>query len=88
MLRDEWLIAAASESAPTPTPMMLCESCATLDAIAPRRNPKGAVMAEGLPIDPLWPAGTPVAVLTTEPLGRPLDYRAPEGGVGPGALVE
>jgi primosomal protein N' (replication factor Y) len=45
-------------------------------------------MAEGLPIDELWPAGTPVAVLTTEPLGRPLDYRAPEGGVGPGALVE
>ena len=34
------------------------------------------------------PQGAPVAVLTTQPLDRPLDYRAPEGGVADGALVE
>ncbi len=32
--------------------------------------------------------GARVAVLTTEPLGRPLDYRAPEGGCLTGAFVE
>jgi primosomal protein N' (replication factor Y) (superfamily II helicase) len=32
--------------------------------------------------------GDLVAVLTTEPLGRPLDYRAPEGGCFAGAFVE
>ncbi|GAB4385334.1 primosomal protein N' [Albidovulum sp.] len=32
--------------------------------------------------------GALVSVLTTEPLGRPLDYRAPEGGCLPGAFVE
>ena len=31
---------------------------------------------------------TLVSVLTTQPLGRPLDYRAPEGGVFLGAFVE
>ncbi len=34
------------------------------------------------------PSGAPLAVLTTQPLDRPLDYRAPEGGVADGALVE
>jgi primosomal protein N' (replication factor Y) len=29
-----------------------------------------------------------VGVLTTEPLGRVLDYRAPEGGCGDGDFVE
>ena len=29
-----------------------------------------------------------ISVLTTEPLGRPLDYRAPEGGCWTGAFVE
>ena len=29
-----------------------------------------------------------ISVLTTEPLGRPLDYRAPEGGCWTGAYVE
>ena len=33
-------------------------------------------------------AGALVAVLTAEPLGRPLDYRAPEGGCFAGAVVE
>ncbi|MFO1174230.1 MAG: primosomal protein N' [Paracoccaceae bacterium] len=33
-------------------------------------------------------AGVLVAVLTTEPLGRALDYRAPEGGCFAGAFVE
>jgi primosomal protein N' (replication factor Y) len=32
--------------------------------------------------------GDLVAVLTTQPLGRPLDYRAPEGGCHAGAFVE
>ncbi len=32
--------------------------------------------------------GTPVAVLTTQPLDRTLDYLAPEGGVEDGAFVE
>ncbi|MBW6506304.1 MAG: primosomal protein N' [Rhodobacteraceae bacterium] len=33
-------------------------------------------------------AGALVAVLTAEPVGRPLDYRAPEGGCFAGAFVE
>ncbi|MGB7244302.1 MAG: primosomal protein N' [Sulfitobacter sp.] len=32
--------------------------------------------------------GALVAVLTTQPLGRALDYKAPEGGCHPGAFVE
>ncbi|MBM2575983.1 primosomal protein N' [Jannaschia sp. Os4] len=32
--------------------------------------------------------GEPLAVLTTQPLDGPLDYRAPEGGVAMGAFVE
>ncbi|WP_432817013.1 primosomal protein N' [Sulfitobacter sp. JB4-11] len=32
--------------------------------------------------------GDLVAVMTTQPLGRSLDYRAPEGGCHPGAFVE
>ncbi len=35
-----------------------------------------------------FPKGTPVAVLTTEPLDRLLDYRAPEGGCAVGSFVE
>jgi primosomal protein N' (replication factor Y) len=35
-----------------------------------------------------FPEGAAVSVLTAEPVGRPLDYRAPEGGVAAGALVE
>ncbi|KAF0675730.1 primosomal protein N' [Profundibacterium mesophilum] len=34
------------------------------------------------------PEGAQVAVLTTQPLGRPFDYRAPEGGCAQGAFVE
>jgi len=33
-------------------------------------------------------AGARVAVLTAEPIGKPLDYLAPEGGCFPGAFVE
>ena len=32
--------------------------------------------------------GDLVSVLTTQPLGRPLDYKAPEGGCHLGAFVE
>ena len=32
--------------------------------------------------------GALVAVLTTQPLDRALDYKAPEGGCHPGAFVE
>ncbi len=35
-----------------------------------------------------FPEGAPVAVLTTEPLDRLLDYRAPEGGCAVGSFVE
>ncbi|MGR3571861.1 primosomal protein N' [Brevirhabdus sp.] len=35
-----------------------------------------------------FPQGTLVGVLTTQPLGRPLDYKAPEGGCHEGAFVE
>ncbi len=35
-----------------------------------------------------YDAGDLIAVLTTQPLGRPLDYRAPEGGCCLGAFVE
>ncbi len=36
----------------------------------------------------VYAAGDLVGVLTTEPLGRVLDYRAPEGGCGDGDFVE
>ena len=38
--------------------------------------------------DRVYQAGDLVGVLTTEPLGRVLDYRAPEGGCGDGDFVE
>ena len=38
--------------------------------------------------DRVYAAGELVGVLTTEPLGRVLDYRAPEGGCGDGDFVE
>ncbi len=40
------------------------------------------------PMSRFHPSGAPVAVLTTQPLDRALDYRAPEGGVEDGAYVE
>jgi len=40
------------------------------------------------PMSRLHPPGAPVAVLTTQPLDRALDYRAPPGGVQDGAFVE
>ncbi|MFM2390278.1 MAG: hypothetical protein RLZZ437_1833, partial [Pseudomonadota bacterium] len=36
----------------------------------------------------VFPEGAVVGVLTTEPLGRVLDYKAPEGGCGTGDFVE
>jgi primosomal protein N' (replication factor Y) len=39
-------------------------------------------------VDRVYEAGELVAVLTTEPLGRVLDYKAPEGGCGDGDFVE
>jgi primosomal protein N' (replication factor Y) (superfamily II helicase) len=38
--------------------------------------------------EPVFESGALIAVLTTEPLGRTLDYRAPEGGCGLGDFVE
>lgn len=38
--------------------------------------------------DRVYAAGEQVGILTTEPLGRVLDYRAPEGGCGDGDFVE
>lgn len=38
--------------------------------------------------DGFFPQGTLVAVLTTEPLDRPLDYKSPEGGCGLGDFVQ
>ncbi len=38
--------------------------------------------------DRVYEAGEIVGVLTTEPLGRTLDYKAPEGGCGDGDFVE
>ncbi len=38
--------------------------------------------------DDSFAEGTPLAVLTTQPIDRALDYRAPEGGAHTGALVE
>ncbi|MBA3909798.1 MAG: primosomal protein N' [Rhodobacter sp.] len=38
--------------------------------------------------DRVYQSGDLVGVLTTEPLGRVLDYRAPEGGCGDGDFVE
>ena len=38
--------------------------------------------------DRVYRPGDLVGVLTTEPLGRVLDYRAPEGGCGDGDFVE
>ena len=43
---------------------------------------------EGGLVERVYEPGSPVAVLTTEPLGRSLDYRAPEGGCGTGDFVE
>jgi len=40
------------------------------------------------PMSRLHPPGAPVAVLTTQPLDRALDYRAPPNGVQDGAFVE
>lgn len=39
-------------------------------------------------MDDYFPEGHPLAVLTAQPLDRLLDYRAPEGGVRLGAMVE
>ena len=41
-----------------------------------------------MPDGDLFPEGARVGVLTTEPLGRVLTYRAPEGGCGTGDFVE
>lgn len=41
-----------------------------------------------LPEDHVFPPNAPLAVLTTQPLDRVLDYRAPEGGARIGDFVE
>ncbi|MDZ4066424.1 MAG: primosomal protein N' [Tabrizicola sp.] len=45
-------------------------------------------MSERFQVERVYAAGDLVGVLTTEPLGRVLDYRAPEGGCGDGDFVE
>ena len=39
-------------------------------------------------VERVYDEGELVGVLTTQPLGRVLDYRAPEGGCGDGDFVE
>src|SRR5690606_24710230 len=48
----------------------------------------GAGWCAGQAMTGFYPEGALVAVLTTEPLDRLLDYKAPEGGCFDGALVE
>jgi primosomal protein N' (replication factor Y) len=50
-----------------------------------RANP---VLNLSMTQDDHFPEGTLVAVLTTEPLDRPLDYKAPEGGCRLGDFVQ
>lgn len=45
-------------------------------------------MSERFQVERVYAAGDLVGVLTVEPLGRVLDYRAPEGGCGDGDFVE
>jgi primosomal protein N' (replication factor Y) (superfamily II helicase) len=45
-------------------------------------------MEAGTLVERVYSEGETVGVLTTEPLGRVLDYRAPEGGCGTGDFVE
>ena len=63
-----------------------------LQAIARPAYPKnGFGEREGSVVERVYEAGEPVAVLTTEALGRGmgvLDYRAPERGCGTGDFVE
>ncbi len=51
--------------------------------------PKWTGKAKGSDVvERVYEAGALVAVLTTEPLGRVLDYKSPEGGCGDGDFVE
>jgi primosomal protein N' (replication factor Y) len=50
--------------------------------------PKGLASGRSGVAERVFSAGEEVAVLTAEPLGRPLDYRAPGGGCGTGDFVE
>lgn len=49
--------------------------------------PVSTAEAKGV-VERVFSEGETVGVLTTEPLGRVLDYRAPEGGCGTGDFVE
>ncbi|WP_298843182.1 primosomal protein N' [uncultured Roseobacter sp.] len=53
-------------------------------------KPENAISAGACTVSlpEFYDQGALVAVLTTQPLGRALDYRAPEGGCRPGAYVE
>ena len=50
--------------------------------------PLGAARLSDLSAPEFFDPGDLVAVLSTQPLGRPLDYKAPEGGCHLGAFVE
>ena len=58
-----------------------------LNALGPGFTANGRT-GKGKGLERVYRAGDLVGVLTTEPLGRVLDYRAPEGGCGDGDFVE
>ncbi len=60
-------------------------SCWGLSQRAPNENPS---IVMNFPDQSYFEAGQLVAVLTTQPLDRFLDYKAPDGGVFQGAFVE
>ena len=52
------------------------------------RNPETPFTESRIPLSDFYHHGDLIAVLTTQPLDRTLDYRAPEGGCHAGAFVE
>ena len=52
------------------------------------RNPETPFTESRSPLSDFYHHGDLIAVLTTQPLDRTLDYRAPEGGCHAGAFVE
>ena len=52
------------------------------------RNPETPFTESRIPLSDFYHHGDLIAVLTTQPLDRVLDYRAPEGGCFPGAFLE
>jgi primosomal protein N' (replication factor Y) len=59
---------------------MICDA----ESLNSRRRVRGPLVS----VQPFFDHGALVSVLTTQPLGRALDYKAPEGGCHLGAFVE